>query len=170
MGDLPFIDYDVVPFTVLEGDTVRGFEETVWHFQPYAWLPVTGALLFRASLRYEHRHIEWTAGDGRRTSLENRYISPSAGVRVLLGGNKRSVIEGGLSASFRNREEAISYPVGAYQMTSEDFSDSRLYLAYEYHFRPDAVIRIIESVDLDREDWGQFSIHDHGFFQIIVGF
>ncbi|NIM19180.1 MAG: hypothetical protein GTO51_02230 [Candidatus Latescibacteria bacterium] len=52
----------------------------------------------------------------------------------------------------------------------ENIRDHRFYIAYEYHFGPDKAVRIIESIDLDSEDWGQFSIHDHGFFQMQFGF
>jgi hypothetical protein len=31
-------------------------------------------------------------------------------------------------------------------------------------------VRLNEAFELDPEDRGQFGIHDHGFFQMIVGF
>lgn len=170
MGDLPFIDFDVAPFSVLAEDTAGAYNETAWFLQPYAWIAVTDMLVFRACLHLESRRLEWISPDGGRTAVENDYIVPALGLRIALGERQKSVIEGRLSASLRNREEEFRRLSGEYRITSDKFFDSRLAVAYEYHFRPDAVFRIIESIDLDREDWGQFSIHDHGFFQIIVGF
>ena len=48
--------------------------------------------------------------------------------------------------------------------------ENRLSLVYELTLVGGSRVRIIETIDLDREDWGQFSIHDHFFMQVAFGF
>jgi hypothetical protein len=48
--------------------------------------------------------------------------------------------------------------------------ENRIKLSYELLLRGGSRFRIIETVDLDREDWGQFSIHDHFFTMLLVAF
>ena len=52
----------------------------------------------------------------------------------------------------------------------DDRWENRLKLAYEVRFRRTGRCRIIETIDLDREDWGQFSIHDHFFLMLLLDF
>ncbi len=48
--------------------------------------------------------------------------------------------------------------------------ENRLEIAYELKLKGLHRLRVIETIDLDREDWGQFSIHDHFFFMMMVAF
>ncbi len=48
--------------------------------------------------------------------------------------------------------------------------ENRLKLVYEVKLRGLHRFRVIETIDLDREDWGQFSIHDHFFFMMMIAF
>ena len=48
--------------------------------------------------------------------------------------------------------------------------ENRLSLVYELTLDGRSMIRVIETIDLDREDWGQFSIHDHFFLQTAFRF
>ncbi len=48
--------------------------------------------------------------------------------------------------------------------------ENRIKLAWELRFGGENLIRLIETIDLDREDWGQFSIHDHFFLITHIAF
>ncbi|MBN1163553.1 MAG: hypothetical protein JXB45_03165 [Candidatus Krumholzibacteriota bacterium] len=48
--------------------------------------------------------------------------------------------------------------------------ENRLQLGGEIRFRGESRLRILETVDLDREDWGQFSVHDHFFLALFLVF
>jgi hypothetical protein len=37
-------------------------------------------------------------------------------------------------------------------------------------FKERGRFRVTETIDLDPEDWGQFSIHDHFFLMLMLGF
>jgi len=58
---------------------------------------------------------------------------------------------------------------GAISDADERF-ENRLSLVYELTLDERSRVRIIETIDLDREDWGQFSIHDHFFLQTAFRF
>ena len=87
-----------------------------------------------------------------------------------LGRRKASIVEAAFIAQYRKREESTLRSNGALTRGVKKFRDHRIALVYEYRFSPTKSVRIIETIDLNREDWGQFSIHDHGFFQIQIGF
>ena len=48
--------------------------------------------------------------------------------------------------------------------------ENRLKLVYELKLKGLHSFRVIETIDLDREDWGQFSIHDHFFLMMMIAF
>ncbi len=48
--------------------------------------------------------------------------------------------------------------------------ENRLKLVYELKLKGLHRFRVIETIDLDREDWGQFSIHDHFFIMMMIAF
>ena len=48
--------------------------------------------------------------------------------------------------------------------------ENRFEIAYDLRLRGKHRFLIIETLDLDREDWGQFSVHDHFFFMMMVTF
>jgi len=48
--------------------------------------------------------------------------------------------------------------------------ENRLKIVWEIRLNSRARFRIIETLDLDREDWGQFSVHDHFFLMSRVIF
>jgi len=48
--------------------------------------------------------------------------------------------------------------------------ENRIKLAWELRFGGENLIRLIETIDLDREDWGQFSVHDHFFLMTHISF
>jgi hypothetical protein len=48
--------------------------------------------------------------------------------------------------------------------------ENRIKLSWELRFGDENLIRVIETIDLDREDWGQFSIHDHFFLMTHISF
>ncbi len=45
-----------------------------------------------------------------------------------------------------------------------------MHVGLTYRFAPGRILRLIETIDLDREDWGDFWIHDHAFAQAIFSF
>jgi hypothetical protein len=167
---LPYIELGEDPFTFMEEDTMRIWSETRQYATPYVWLPVNRMLSINAAVRFERREISWASVDGAQADVTNQYVVPSVKARLELGRRRASAVEGGFIAEYRKRKEKITRDLSILSNSRDDYRDHRLILSYEYHFRPDAILRIIESLDLDREDWGQFSIHDHGFFQMIMGF
>jgi len=48
--------------------------------------------------------------------------------------------------------------------------ENRIKLAWEFLFNGKSRIRVIETLDLDPEDWGEFSLHDHFFVMMQVVF
>jgi hypothetical protein len=48
--------------------------------------------------------------------------------------------------------------------------ENRIKLSYEMRFKERGRFRVTETIDLDPEDWGQFSIHDHFFLMLMLGF
>jgi hypothetical protein len=59
--------------------------------------------------------------------------------------------------------------IGTLRKSDERF-ENRLSLVYELTLGERCRVRVIETIDLDREDWGQFSIHDHFFIQTALRF
>ncbi len=53
---------------------------------------------------------------------------------------------------------------------SSDRWENRLKICWEARFRGTSRFRLIETIDLDREDWGDYSVHDHFFLMLVVGF
>ncbi len=71
----------------------------------------------------------------------------------------------------------IGYLADRYKSEREGFDrgndtrwENRVKLAWEIRLRGASRLRVIETVDLDREDWGQFSVHDHFFVMMFLGF
>jgi len=167
---LPYIEFDTDPFTLMEEDTVVSWSETRKYAATYLWLSPGHGFKVRVDLRFERWSLEWVNADQVRSDISSSYFVPSLRVRLGLGTRRASVVEGGYIAEYRKRRER-RYIGKINEVTVDSHRcDHRLSIAYEYRFRPDVIVRIIESIDLDRRDWGQFSIHDHGFFQIIIGF
>lgn len=152
-------------------DTVRAwFDERVF-VSPNAWVPLGERVVLNAVLRYEKREI------GERNHLSqthyttNEYVVPRVGVSYAMGNRRQYVLEGGFVSEFRKRTvERAADSTSRLTLREEDFDDHRLYVAFEYAFGESNMIRINEGLELDAEDRGQFGIHDHGFFQLIIGF
>jgi hypothetical protein len=48
--------------------------------------------------------------------------------------------------------------------------ENRFEIAYDLRLKGKHRFLVIETIDLDREDWGQFSVHDHFFFMMMIAF
>ncbi|MBD3179137.1 MAG: hypothetical protein GF417_05810 [Candidatus Latescibacteria bacterium] len=140
-----------------------GKEHTVAELFPRLWwypsggesatfLP-EGAAAFSAGLQL--RKESWSE-DGHDTgSFEKNEVLP-----VLLGRYALSsthLLEAGYLADRYESERTGSIP------RSEQRWENRLKLMWEVRLGKRGSFRIIETLDLDREDWGQFSVHDHFF-------
>ena len=154
-----------------DGDTVRAWRDTRGYVSPYAWVPVNERITLRGTLRYEKREIA-TENDVRQAFFTtNEYIVPRVGVSYAMGGKRQYVVETGLVFEYRTRTEEEKTGWDPRELIrEEDIDDHRLYLAFEYVFGESNVIRLNEGFELDARDRGQFGIHDHGFFQLILGF
>jgi hypothetical protein len=166
----PSRDIDTEFYTPTVEDTVDAWREIRSYVRPYAWIVLDPRLTLRLSVRIEERNVEWLRSAGGVIEIRNFYVVPAVGLRAALGRSRRSVVEGGLVSEFRRREDGRLAGAPPVAEPTRRFDDHRVYVAFEYAFRPDRMIRITESLDLDSEDWGQFGIHDHGFFQVIMGF
>jgi hypothetical protein len=133
------------------------------------WIPLAERLLLKWSLDYVDRKLAWRDDRGRLTKIENTAVVPGVGLQVRPRGGK-TYLEAGLAAEYRRRTEE-HYRSGLGEGRRDDrYQDHRIYLVYEYRFADAKIIRLIETIDLDREDWGSFSIHDHAFVQLLFEF
>jgi hypothetical protein len=128
-------------------------------------------VVLRGTLRFEEREIAIGNDNDQTFTTINKYVVPSVGVRYGLGDRRQYQLEAGLASEWRERTEKRTESPDVPQIVGEeDFDDHRLYIAFEYVFSDSKIIRFIEAFELDSEDRGEFKIHDHGFFQLILGF
>jgi hypothetical protein len=122
---------------------------------------LTGNIAFRAGLQI--RRERW-AGEGAMEagSFRKDEILPFAAVVYRF--SDLHLLECGYLADRYDAERT-----GTLRGADERF-ENRLSLAYELTLDGRSRVRIIETIDLDREDWGQFSIHDHFFLLVAFGF
>ena len=155
-------------YKLTEPDSVLTWSDNHAAVEPFVRLPLGGRWILKSSVRFDYREIDYTFVTGETREIKNRSIVAGAGGQVKLGRSLRSLLEAGFAVEYRNRRERCCPGTAAW---SEDiYRDSRVYVSYEYRFSPTRMIRLIETIDLDREDWGSFSIHDHGFVQAVFSF
>ena len=147
-------------------DSVQVWRERRLRAEPYVWLYLTRRFTARAAVRFETRKIEWVNTGGVAHAIETDYVVPSVGLRTYFGSRRKFVVETDFASEIRKRREEI----GGSLSRTENFHDHRFYFGLEYFFADDKIIRIIEAIELDGEDVGEFRIHDHGFFQMIFAF
>lgn len=122
--------------------------------------PAAGMSL-RAGLQI--RRERWTGeGDVETGSLRKDEVLPFAAVVLRFSG--KHALECGYLG-----DRHYSEGTGPLRESDERF-ENRLSLAYELYLDERSMVRVIETIDLDREDWGQFSIHDHFFIQTAFRF
>jgi hypothetical protein len=158
------------PFTPTEGDSVESWIVENRYVKPFAWIVLDDRFTVRAAVRFQKRDIKWLDTRSNETKLTNWYSIPSIGIRWGIGSTKASIVDAGFVGQYRKREELKRSCCEVLSRSTDKYQDNRIYIAYEYHFNETSSVRILETIDLDREDWGQFSIHDHGFFQMQFGF
>jgi hypothetical protein len=152
-------------------DTVRAWRDERVFVSPYAWVPINDRIVLNGALRYEWREIGMRNHFSQTHYTANEYVVPRVGISYALGLRRQYVLEGGFVSEFRTRSvERVAGSSSRVTLREEDFDDHRLYLAFEYVFGESNMIRLTEGFELDAEDRGQFGIHDHGFFQVIIGF
>ncbi|MEJ2720021.1 MAG: hypothetical protein P8181_02605 [bacterium] len=101
----------------------------------------------------------------------NAYVVPLLAVRYSFGRNRKAVLETGLVSEWRTyTEDRTEVGYNRLRVKRDKSDDHRLYVAFEYVFSDSKIIRLIEGLELDAEDRGDFGFHDHGFFQVIFGF
>ncbi|UCG50424.1 MAG: hypothetical protein JSW58_09420 [Candidatus Latescibacterota bacterium] len=168
-----------VPQTYFEGDlygrteedTVMAWRESRWFLSPYAWVVVNDRLTVRASVRFEEREIAIGNDNEQAFYTVNKYIVPTVGARYAFGKSRLAILEMGIVSEFRRRtEERTDDPFMRMVTRKENFDDNRMYIAFEYVFGDSKILRLNEAIELDAQDWGEFRIHDHGFFQLIFEF
>jgi hypothetical protein len=158
------------PFTATEEDSVRAWRVERYFARPFLWMVLSKRTIVHAAIRFEKGELKWRNDKWWETKIKSWNTIPSVGVQYHLGRRKASIVEAVFSAQYRKREESIMRVSGVQTRDVKKFRDQRISLVYEYRFSPTRSVRIIETIDLNHEDWGQFSIHDHGFFQILIGF
>ncbi len=166
----PFGIEETNPFTPTEEDSVRAWRVENYFARPFAWMVLNDNALVHAAIRFEKGELKWLNENAWETKIKSWNVLPSVGVQYYFGRRKASIVEAAFFAQYRKREESTQTSSGALARSDKKFRDHRIALVYEYRFSPTNSVRIIETIDLNREDWGQFSIHDHGFFQIQIGF
>lgn len=150
-----------------EDDTLSAWSESRAWVQPYAWVPLNDRFTLRATLRFEERTIGLLDDNGNKATITNQYAVPLVGIRTGFGWRRAHVIDTGFDFEFRRRkvEQTVEMvPEGDVRR------DHRYYLAYEYAWGEGKILRIMETIDLDYADWGDFFVHDHGFFQLLFDF
>jgi len=167
---LPFIEFGDDPFTLMKSDTLLSYSEEKMFFAPYLWMSVGERAVVALSVRFERRELYWTNNERIGSRIRNRYIVPAFRLFYELGARKKSEVGFAFISEYRKRTEVDCIGSGQIIDMDSERKDRRICILYEYRFRPDARLKIIESIDLDKRDWGQFSVHDHGFFQLIIGF
>jgi hypothetical protein len=165
-----FAEDEDSPFTPTEGDSIGSWIADSRYVKPYVWIALDERITLRAAVRIEKRDIKWLDERNYETKLTNWYAIPSIGMRYGFGARRVSIIDAGFVGQYRKREELERTCCEILSRDIDRYQDNRIYIAYEYYFNETSSVRILETIDLDREDWGQFSIHDHGFFQMQFGF
>jgi hypothetical protein len=167
----PELRFDQDLYEPTSDDTVNAWRDTRSFVSPYLWVPVGERVVVNATLRFDRRKISVGNTDGQTFTTRNEYVVPRLGASYAFGAERRLLLESGWVAEFRTRKVEEEKSIGpAVELSREDIDDHRLYLALEYRFSQTNMIRLNESFELDKRDRGQFGIHDHGFFQVIVGF
>lgn len=171
MSAVPYGHFGQDLYERTDDDTVRAWRDRRVHVSPYAWVPLNDRVALDAVLRYEKREIGVRNRLGETFDTTNEYVVPRIGVSYAMGTRRQYLLEGGFVSEFRNRtvERSGGTPPRA-KLREESIDDHRLYVAFEYVFGESNMIRVVEGFELDARDRGQFGIHDHGFFQLIVGF
>jgi hypothetical protein len=168
---IPQEHFDDDLYEMTDSDTVSAWRDTRGFVAPYAWVPVGRRAVLNATLRYEEREISVGNDLGQTFDTSNHYLVPRVGASYALGDRRQYIVEGGYAAEFRDRKvEKVDGLLPRVTLSDNDYNDHRLYLAFDYVFGETNLIRLNESFELDCEDRGQFGIHDHGFFQMIIGF
>lgn len=156
-------------FTLTAPDTIAGWEYRRGHVGPFVWAPLSDRFTLKGSFIYVDRTIEWRDRAGRTTRISNKAIVPGAGV-LFHPWRGRTWIEAGLAAEYRRRVEDWADGGRQARQRRDTIGDRRIFLAYELRFGECRAVRLVETIDLDREDWGAFSIHDHAFVQLLFQF
>jgi hypothetical protein len=122
---------------------------------------IGGGVSLRAGLQV--RRERW-AGEGasKTGSFRKDELLPFATASFRFGGSHMAEL--GYLSDLYDAERTGGAADG------DERTENRLMLAYELSFGERGRIRVIETIDLDREDWGQFSIHDHFFLQTAFRF
>ena len=167
----PQLRFDEDLYEPTDDDTVSAWRETRAFVSPYAWVPLGDRVVVNATLRFEEREIAVGNSAGQTFHTTNEYVVPRLGVSYAFGSRREFVLEGGWVSEWRTRTVEEAPALGpAIKLDEDSFDDHRVYLAFEYVFGESNMIRLNEGFELDCEDRGQFGIHDHGFFQMILGF
>jgi hypothetical protein len=146
----------------------EGAEDLCEHHRIREFLPylerddiLTGNVTIRAGLQI--RRERWAGEGGPETgAFRKDEILPFAAVAYRL--SDLQILECGYLADWYDSERTGTL------RSADERIENRLSLVYELTLEGKSRVRIIETIDLDREDWGQFSIHDHFFLQVAFGF
>ncbi len=160
------MEFDKDLYWISPDDSVAAWSNTRTYGKPYAWIVLSDQWSLRAAVLFESREIRRRNQQSVETWIVNHYVAPAAGARLGLGSRRRAIVEFGWASLFRRREEKT----GVGTSIETHFDNHRIYASFEYAFSPGRIVRLIESFELDARDRGQYGIHDHGFFQMIIGF
>jgi len=108
------------------------------------------------------RRQRWTGAGERAGDFRKDEILPLALALIPVG--RAHVIEAGyVGDRYRSRRTGT----GARDVARWE---NRIVLAWEFSFASSGRLRVVETIDLDRRDHGQFWIHDHFFLSLLIGF
>lgn len=125
------------------------------------WTPSSGPRLSFSAGAWV-RAERWAAGGDEPGDFRKDEIMPF--VRARMSPWKNHTFELGYLADRYGSER--TGPV----MRTDERWENRLKFAWERRFDGGSRIRLVETVDLDREDWGDYSIHDHFFMMLYLAF
>lgn len=121
---------------------------------------ITGRTAVCAGL--QARCERWSALGDEAGVFSKDELFPFLYVRRCFG--RRHSVEVGYLAD-RYESERSGFEPG-----SDSRWENRIKISYEINFKGASRFRVIETIDLDREDWGQFSVHDHFFLMSFISF
>ncbi len=138
---------------------------------PYIWwypgglpqrpdFPGGEGLAFRAGVQF--RRERWRREGLEAGEFEKKEILPFFTARFMI--SPAHILEAGFLS---DRYESVRTGMNA---GSDLRWENRFKLMWEIVTRGGSSVRVIETIDLDREDWGQFGPHDHFFVMAQICF